>query len=123
MSESAIRVGVLSAAALIVLVTGVILTRSGRPFGSMLLNVHKLVDLAAVVALGVFIFRAARSAPLSAPEWTAIGLATALCVGTFATGGVTSARESVPPWVLWTHRVGSWIAVAATAWCALLVLT
>lgn len=122
MSQITMRPVGLAVAALVVVVTGVILTGSGRPFSSTLLNLHKLVDLAAVVALGASVYRTAESASLSNLEWAGIALAGILVIGTFATGGMVSARESSPAWVVWGHRVGSWIAVSAAAWCGWLVL-
>jgi len=113
----------LAAAAVAVVSTGVFLTRAGGPFSTVLLNVHKLVDLAAVIVLGVFISRAARSGSLSGGQWMGLVLAGALFVASLVTGGVVSAKDSAPRWVVWTHRVGSWASVLAASWCAWLVLS
>ena len=122
MGETSVAALGLAAAAVVVVSTGIFLTRAGRPFSTLLLNVHKLVDLAALIALGVLVSRVARSDPLSGAQWMGVGVAGALCVAALVTGGVVSANDSAPPWVVWTHRVGSWAAVLAASWCAWLVL-
>ncbi len=102
-------VGLLLAAA-VIFASGIWLTRTGRPYGVVLMTVHKLVDLAAVIVIGVMVYQAHLAAPLSTLEWAASGLAALLTIATFSTGGVVSASEGAPGWVLWVHRVGSWFA-------------
>jgi hypothetical protein len=98
--------------AVLIFGSGIWLTRAGRPYGVGVTTVHKLVDLAVVIAIGVMVLQAHRAVPLSAFEWTVIGLAAVLAIATFATGGVLSASEGAPTWVLWVHRAGSWFAGA-----------
>jgi hypothetical protein len=38
-------------------------------------------------------------------------------------GGVVSAWASAPRWVVWSHRVFSWAALAVTIWWAVLFLS
>jgi hypothetical protein len=121
--KSDIRTIGLVVAAVIVIGSGVWLTRSGRPYGSLLLNAHKLVDLAAVIVIGIAVYPANRAAPLSAMEWIVIGAAALLVVVAFASGGVISGMQSPPTAVLWLHRVGSWVAAALAAASAYLIAT
>jgi hypothetical protein len=116
------RVVLLALAGVVVLATGVVLTRAERPYGAALLNVHKLVDLAAVVAIGVAIYQANRAAPFSAGAWAVVIAAAVLVVATFASGGVISAMDAPPAGVLWLHRIGSWVAAALVAASAYLAL-
>ncbi|MHB1341324.1 MAG: hypothetical protein ACYC77_09140 [Coriobacteriia bacterium] len=106
----AVRAIALAVAAAIVFGSGIWLTRAGRPYSIGPLTVHKLVDLAAVVVIGMAVYQAHRASPLSALEWAVAGAAAVLTVAVFATGGVLSATENAPAWTLWLHRVGSWIA-------------
>jgi hypothetical protein len=108
------RVVGLVAATLVVIGTGGALTRSGWPFGTTLLNIHKLVALAAVAFTGVLVYRTNRAGAITPNQWIALAAGALLCVAAFASGGVVSAFESAPTWVVWVHRVGSWLAVAAT---------
>jgi hypothetical protein len=118
----AIRSIGLAAAAAIVLATGVWLTSSGRPYGSLLVNVHKLVDLGAVIAIGVIAYQANKAAPFSAMEWAALALTAVLVVAAFATGGVVTGMPSAPSAALWAHRIGSWLAAAMAAVSAWLLI-
>lgn len=122
MSDVLLRTVGLSAAAGVVIVTGVVLTRLGWPFGVVLLTVHKLVALVAVVFVGYLAFGAARSGSLASGDWAILVVSLALCVAMFATGGVVSAIRDAPSWVVWTHRVGSWLAVVAVAFSARVVI-
>jgi hypothetical protein len=112
---SAVRTIGLALAAAIVLASGVRLTRSGRPYGSALLNVHKLVDLAAVVVIGLAAYQANRSAPFSGVEWLVLATGAVLVVATFASGGAITGMSQAPAAALRVHRIGSWIAAALAA--------
>jgi len=121
MSNDALVIG-LGAAALVVIASGISLTRGGKPFGTALLSAHKIVALAAVVAIGVAVYDAARLGPLSHVALTATGLMAALNLTSFVSGGVVSAMDPAPTWVTWLHRIGSWVSLLLTAWWAVLFL-
>ena len=82
------RTLLLIGAAVIVVATGLWLTRSGRPYSGALLNIHKLVALAAVVTIGVLAYRAHASSALGALELAVLGLTALLVIACFASGGV-----------------------------------
>lgn len=117
--DAAFRTVGLSAAAIIILATGILLARSGYPFNALLLGVHKLVSLAALLVIGLAVYR---SAPVSGTDLLLVGVAVFLCITAFASGGVISAFESVPVWVVWSHRVGAWITGLTAALLILKVL-
>ncbi len=116
MSPAYARAAGLVAAAVVVFGSGIWLTAVGRPYSTAVTTVHKLVDLAAVIVIGVMVYQANRAAPLSALEWTVIGAAAVLVVATFASGGVVSASSDPPAWAVLVHRVAPWLAgIAAGA--------
>jgi hypothetical protein len=90
MSTTQLRVIGLLVATVVIFGSGVWFTRAGRPYGVALQTVHKLVALAGLFA-----------------------------VATFASGGVVSASETAPVWVLWLHRVAPWFGgvLAAASAC------
>ena len=110
----------LALAAVVVFGSGFWLSRAGRPYGPASLNVHKLVDLAAVIVLGVMVCRASRVSLLSAGEWLTVTLTGALFVALFATGAVSSAAEAPPKWVVRLHHLAPWAAVVLAALTAYL---
>lgn len=121
-TDTLVRTLGFSAAAIVVLGTGVWLTRLGWPYDAAILNIHKLVALAVVVVLGILVYRAACAAPLAPGDWAMVVSAGLLCVISFASGGVASAMESTPGWVLWVHRISSWVAAGTVAMCLVKVV-
>jgi hypothetical protein len=115
MTPAQIRSIGLAVAGLVVFGTGIWLTRAGRPYGTALTTVHKLVDLAAVIVIGVMVYQAQRSSPLTGLEWVLIAAAAVLAIALFATGGMASAIEVPPTWVRLVHRVAPWPAGILTA--------
>ena len=113
---------VLATAIVVVAASGVALTRSGRPFSAVALNVHKLVDLGVLVGVGTIVVRDSRVAPLSQVALTAVALVAGVQLLVLVTGGIVAALTSPPRWVTWAHRLVSWVALAVTAWWAVLFL-
>ena len=96
MNTTAMRVGGTGLFFLFIFVSGIWLSRSGRPLNGNILAVHKLVSVAAGVFLIITMVRLNRVAPLSATEWTAI-VATGLCfLGTVVSGGLVTTQAA--PW-------------------------
>ncbi len=118
-----IRGAGLALAAAVVIATGFWLARAGRPYGTLLLNVHKLVDLGAVVFIGWSVYGASRSAPLPGALWAAAAVASVCTIAAFATGGVVSANATAPGWVARMHGVGAWLSVGFSAVTYSLLLT
>ena len=114
MSSTAILIG-LAAAALVVCASGVVLTARRRPYGVALQNVHKLVAVAATVVVAWMVYVAATVASFSTVGLFTAVSTTVLLVVAFASGGIVSAREDAPAWVLWAHRALSWVTVLAAA--------
>ncbi len=110
-----LRIPGLIGAAVVVVFTGLWLTRSGRPYSSTLLNIHKLVALVAVVTIGVLAYRANAASALGALELAVLGLTALFVIASFASGGVVSAMEVPPAWILWTHRIVPYLAVVAVS--------
>jgi hypothetical protein len=119
---SPLLLAMLAAATVVVAVSGVVLTRSGSPFSSVVLNAHKLVDLALLVTVGVIVFRDARVAPLSRVGLVSTALVAGFQLVTLVSGGVVSALQSAPRGLTWLHRLVSWFALAMTLWWGVLFL-
>lgn len=107
-----LRFVLLAVAAAIVFVTGFLLTRTGRPYSTGLLTIHKLIDLAGIVFIAVIAVGGLRGGAV-ALDWALVIAALLLALATFATGGVASASENVASWVLVAHRALPWPLVLA----------
>ena len=100
---------------LFVFLSGVWLSRIGRPLNVGLSTVHKLVSLAAGVFLLVTIYQRNRVVPLGGVEWAAIVVAGLCFLGTVASGGLLSSEEPRPVAVLRVHQVVPVLTVLASA--------
>jgi hypothetical protein len=112
----------LIAAAIIAFASGIWISRRGKPYGSALLNLHKLASILAVVIVGTALHRAYRLEPFSPVQWAAVGPAALLIIVAIASGGIVSAVTKAPPSLLWLHRIAPYIAVIAVLCSYLLVL-
>jgi hypothetical protein len=115
MNASVLRAAGLLLAAIVVFASGFMLTRGGRPHGTGLLTVHKLVALAAVVVIGAGVVQYGRSGALT-PVAIAVAAAAAVCVvAAFASGGILSAKATPPSIVARLHAVVPWLTAVASA--------
>lgn len=99
----------------LIFLTGIILTRLGRPYGAILLNVHKLVSLAAVAFLIVIVLQVNKAAGLGTSALLAAIITGVFFAGTIVSGGLLSALKSAPAFVLWTHRIAPFLTAVSTA--------
>ena len=100
---------------LVVFLSGIWLSRTGRPLNVAISTVHKLISLAAGVFLLVTIYQQSRVIPLGAIEWIAI-VVTGLCfLGTVASGGFLSSEKPMPAAVLRVHQILPVLATLSTA--------
>ncbi len=121
MSSTAVIAARVAVAFLIVFVSGYRLSRAGKPYGTALLTIHKLIALGVLVFVGFTVYGANTEAALGTVAWLAVGLAVVAFVATIATGGVLSALESSPATVKVLHAVLPFVTVVATATALLLL--
>jgi uncharacterized protein YneF (UPF0154 family) len=107
---------------LFIFLSGIWLSRTGRPLNVAISTVHKLIGLAAGVFLLVTVTQQSRIVPLSATEWIAI-VVTGLCfLGTVASGGFLSSDKPMPVAVLRVHQIVPILTVLTTATTLYLLL-
>jgi hypothetical protein len=107
---------------LLTIIFGYAVSRKGKPYNSLLFNIHKLVALAGVVLAGYQIYRAG---PDAEPGSAAILLLVAgvVCVAAlFASGALMSLDKLSYTVILTTHRAAS-ILLAAAVLVTVLILT
>ena len=109
------RVAAVVVGFLIVFITGFLLSRSGSPYGSALLNVHKLVAVGLLVFVVWSTFATNKAAPLGGLEWVVVSLAILVFIAIIASGGVVSAMESPPAAVGLLHKVAPYASLLLTA--------
>ena len=99
---------------LFIFLSGIRLSRAGRPLNVGISTIHKLISLAAGVFLLVTIYQRHGVVPLNTTEWIAI-VVTGLCfASTVASGGLLSSDKSKPVAVLRVHQIVPVLTVLAT---------
>jgi heme A synthase len=97
-----------------ILITGYILSRAGKPFNGLLLNIHKLIALGAFVYLIITIIHIHRLTPLSPLEMSACVVCGVFFVALIATGGIISAMKSAPEVVHKIHQILPYLVILST---------
>jgi hypothetical protein len=106
-----------------VFLSGVGLSRMGRPLNVIILTIHKLISLAAVVYLGVTVYQMhPGGAPFSPLEVAACLVTLLLFLALFASGGLLSTPKPMPEVVLKIHQVLPYLVILVTPASVYLVL-
>jgi hypothetical protein len=107
---------------LFIFLSGLWLSRSGKPLNVIILTIHKLISLAAVVFLVITIYQINQAVTLSAIGLTA-GVVTGLFfLGTIMAGGLLSTGKPMPAAILTMHQITPVLTVFSTAVTLYLVL-
>jgi hypothetical protein len=107
---------------LLIFLSGIWLSRAGRPLNVAISTVHKLISLAAGIFLLMTIRQRHQVVPLNTSEWIGI-LFTGLCfLGTVASGGFLSSDKPMPVAVLRVHQIVPVLTALSSAVMLYLVL-
>jgi hypothetical protein len=107
---------------LFMILSGFWLHRSGRPFSTLILTIHKLISVGAVVYLAITIFRIHQVAPLAPLEIVVCAVAAVSFVSLIATGGILAAAKMANPVIFKIHQFVPYLAALSTAATLFLVL-
>lgn len=122
MSTTQVRVAGAGLLLVGILLSGLWVTRLGKPYSTLPFTVHKLAGLAVGVLLAVIVYQSYKVAPLGAAEITAV-VVTVLCfIGTVVAGGYLSVAEEAPAVVLRLHQIIPVLTVLSTAGLLYLLL-
>jgi uncharacterized membrane protein YhiD involved in acid resistance len=113
--DTTVRAIVVGLLFLFIFLSGIWLSRAGRPLNVAISTLHKLISLAAGVTLLVTVYQRNRTVPLSPTEWIAI-VVTGLCfLGNVVSGGLLTSEKPMPVVVLRVHQVVPVLTVLSTA--------
>ena len=117
MNTNPMKVVSIGAGFLVIILSGYWLSRSGKPYSTIVFTVHKLVALAAIVLLGVTVHRINQVGALSAVEVLAAIVTGLFFLGTMGTGGALSipSDKAIPAIVHKLHQVTPYLTVLSTA--------
>ena len=100
---------------ILIMITGFVLSRTGRPYGTGIFTLHKLIGLAVFIFLMLSLYR---WDVLTTPNGITFMVALITClffIGVIVTGGIISAAQSVSPLVTLLHKILPWLTVGMTA--------
>ena len=107
---------------LLIFASGFWLQHSGKPYGTVLFNLHKLIGLGVLIFLAVNIYRLNQRGPLSALELSLCVASGLLFLATIVSGGLVSVDQSWPAAVLLLHKILPYLTVLSTAGSLYLLL-
>lgn len=99
---------------LLVIASGMWLTRSGRPLNTAIFTVHKLIALACMILMIVIARILGKGAVLSLVIITALFFTFLFFIVMFATGAVLSFEKPAPGFVLLFHRLISVLTLVSS---------
>ena len=117
MNTNPMKVVSIGAGFLVIILSGYWLSRSGKPYSTLVFTVHKLIALAAIVLLGITVYRINQAGALSAVEVLAAIVTGLFFLGTMGTGGALSipSDKAMPAIVHKLHQVTPYLTVLSTA--------
>jgi len=112
-STKLIAAGILG---ILTLISGVVLSNSGRPLNGLFFNLHKLIAVATVALISISVVQLLKAGDTRAlMEFGAIILTGLLFVALVATGGMLSFEREWPGFVLKIHQVVPLLSLAFSA--------
>ena len=122
MSAAYTRVVATGALLVLVLFSGLWVSRAGKPYSTFPFTIHKLAGLAAGILLAVIVYTSHRTAPLGPIEIAAIAVTVLLFAGTVVAGALLSINEQVSTIVPRLHQVLPVLSLLSTAAALYLLL-
>jgi hypothetical protein len=116
------RIIVASVAFVLIFISGIWLSRSGKPYSTPVFTIHKLVGLGLGALLVAIVYQTHQVAPLGGLEIAAIAVTVLFFVGTVAAGGLLSIDKPAPAIVGTLHLVGPVLTVLSTGGTLYLLL-
>lgn len=95
-------IGVLFA---LIILSGIWLTKTGRPYSPVLFNVHKLVSLAGVVVTGIFVYNLLRGIEIRPLMWALVILTGVFFIVLIVTGGLLNLDKPFYTILRTIHRI------------------
>jgi hypothetical protein len=101
---------------ILTLISGVVLSNTGRPLNSVIFNLHKLIAVAMIVLIVISVVQLAKAGETKALiELIAIVITGALFLALVATGGMLSFERQWPALVLKIHQIVPLLSLASAA--------
>jgi hypothetical protein len=107
---------------LFIFLSGFWLSRTGKPYSTLIFTIHKLIGLALGFFMIVIVYRIHQTASLSPVQVLTIVVTVLLFIVTVAAGGMLSIDKSMPFVVSLSHKVLPFLTVISTGTTLYLLL-
>jgi hypothetical protein len=97
-----IAIGVLY---VLMILTGIFLTKKGKPYHPLAVNLHKFITLAMLVLAVIQVISMFKANSISGLVWVAVILAAVLFLIEMISGGILSASKVEKPLVAKSHKI------------------
>ena len=114
MTVSSLRIIIAIVIFIFVLLSGFWLSRSGKPFNSGILTVHKLISLGAVAFLVVTIYQINKASGLSTIDLIAAMVTGVFFLITIVSGGLLSIGKAMPMAISKLHLITPFLTALST---------
>lgn len=104
------------------LLSGVALSRAGRPLNTVIFTVHKLVALTTVIVISTNIYKLSRTVDTQTVALAVISVTALLFLALFVSGALLSFERSIPQAALRVHQVLPLLALVAASSAIYLLL-
>jgi len=100
---------------LLIIISGIWLTKTGRPYSPVLFNVHKLISLIGVVVTGIVVYNLLRGLEVSPLMWTMVIVTGLFFILLIVTGGLLNLDKPFYNLLRTIHRILPAVSVILTA--------
>jgi len=115
MNASVSRIALIGLLFLLTLAFGVWLSHAGKPYSSLLFNIHKLIALGAVIVTGVTVYQGRANVTIGSFTFTAVVATGLLFAALFVSGALLSIGQPDSAAILIVHRVAPWLVIVTAA--------
>lgn len=99
---------------ILVIITGIWLTREGKPYNPTLFNTHKLIALAGTLLTGILAYKLQQGIELSQFLGTLLIAAGIMFILLIVSGGLLNLEISFSKILKWIHRIVTGMAIIIT---------
>lgn len=100
---------------LLIFLSGYWLRRTGKPYSTVILTIHKLVSVALFVFLAVAVIKINQAQPISALGWIAAAVSAVFFLSLIVSGGLLSTGKPQPAAISTLHRITPYLTVLSSA--------
>ncbi len=100
---------------LLIVLSGIWLSRSGAPYSTLILAIHKFITLAAIIFFARMIYQIHQADALNIIEFTAVACTGLFLLGTIISGGLLSTGKPMPAVIVSAHQIIPFLTVFSTA--------